>query len=49
MKFEYSLMNMTHPKERGIIAQESALNKMGRVGWELVGIDGELYIFKRAI
>ncbi len=49
MKFEYSLMNMSHPKERGIIAQESALNKMGREGWELVGIDGESYIFKRSI
>ncbi len=49
MKFEYSLLNMSHPKERGIIAQESTLNKMGRTGWELVGIDGEWYIFKRAI
>ena len=49
MKFEYSLMNMTHPKDRGIIAQESALNKLGRDGWEIVGIDGECYIFKRAI
>ncbi len=49
MKFEYSLLNMSHPKERGTIAQESALNKMGRAGWELVGIDGEWYIFKRAI
>jgi len=49
MKFEYSLMNMSHPKERGMIAHESALNKMGREGWELVGIDGEWYIFKRAI
>jgi hypothetical protein len=49
MKFEYSLMNMTHPKERGIIAQESALNKLGREGWELVAIDGEWFIFKRAI
>ncbi|MEE9474303.1 MAG: hypothetical protein V3V36_01380 [Candidatus Hydrothermarchaeaceae archaeon] len=49
MKFEYSIMNMSHPKERGMIAQEGALNKMGREGWELVGIDGEWYIFKRAI
>jgi hypothetical protein len=48
MEFEYSIMNMSHVKERGIIAQESALNKMGREGWELVGIDGEWYIFKRS-
>ncbi len=49
MKFEYSLINISHSKERGIIAQESALNKMGRNGWELVGIDGEWYVFKRPI
>ena len=49
MKFEYSVVNMSHVKGRGIIAQESTLNKLGRDGWELVGIDGEWYIFKRVI
>jgi hypothetical protein len=48
-KFEYTLLNMSHIKGKGMIAQESALNKLGKDGWELVGVDGELYIFKREI
>ncbi|NOZ77093.1 MAG: DUF4177 domain-containing protein [Euryarchaeota archaeon] len=46
-KYEYTLLNMTHIRGKGMIAQESVLNKLGKDGWELAGIDGEMYIFKR--
>jgi hypothetical protein len=46
-RFEYTLLNMSHIKGKGMIALERALNKLGREGWELVGLDGDLYIFKK--
>ncbi len=47
MNFEYSIVDMSAAKEKGMIAQEGLLNKQGREGWELAGIDGSLYIFKK--
>ncbi|MEE9594829.1 MAG: hypothetical protein V3V92_05455 [Candidatus Hydrothermarchaeales archaeon] len=49
VKFEYSLINVEAMRSKGMIAQEGLLNKQGRDGWELAGIDGHLYIFKRKI
>ncbi|MEE8167400.1 MAG: hypothetical protein V3T58_00835 [Candidatus Hydrothermarchaeales archaeon] len=49
MEYEYSIINMVAMKEKGMIAQEGLLNKAGKEGWELAGIDGELYIFKRKL
>jgi hypothetical protein len=48
-KFEYSLINVEGVKSKGMLAHEGLLNKQGRKGWELVGIDGNLYIFKRKV
>ena len=48
-RFEYTLLNMSHIKGKGMISQESALNKLGKDGWELVGIDGDFYIFKKEV
>lgn len=47
--FQYTLLSMSHIRAKGMIAQESALNKLGKNGWELVGIDGEWYIFKKEL
>ncbi|MFQ5815720.1 MAG: hypothetical protein ACE5G7_04410 [Candidatus Hydrothermarchaeaceae archaeon] len=48
-KFEYSLLNVEAIRSKGMITFEGLLNKRGKDGWELVGIDGDLYIFKRKI
>ncbi len=48
-KFTYTLLSMSHIRAKGMIAQESALNKLGRDGWELVGIDVDWYIFKKRV
>jgi len=43
------LVNVEAVRSKGMIAHEGLLNKRGKDGWELVGIDGHLYIFKRQI
>lgn len=48
-KFEYSLLNVVAVRSKGMITFEGLLNKRVKDGWELVGIDGDLYIFKRKI
>ncbi len=48
-KYEYSLLHMGPIKTKGMIAQQGLLNKFGKDGWELVGIDGDIYIFKKKI
>ncbi len=48
-KFEYSILNVGAVRTKGMITHEGLLNKQGNKGWELAGIDGDLYIFKKKI
>ncbi len=47
--FEYEVINVKHAREKGMLSLQNLLNKMGKRGWELVGIDGDHYIFKRRL